>query len=191
MVSQVDLNQIASKASGSALQARRGFRRTESRWAADLCRASARHLAFPRQVFRFSRPKSCARRRRNSQIQVCPLHPAPEYPPSYQGRPKPSRKHACLKVRFWAGWSPWRRQRLPTRTLDPDQAVASGRYRQAIWHLLQQPPCQQISERCRHTFGATLNRPPKGDPDYGSRVVSEKSHDVRPSIQLTANVERE
>jgi hypothetical protein len=39
--------------------------------------------------------------------------------------------------------------------------------------------------------GATLNWPPKGDPDYGSRVVSEKSHDVRLCIQLTANVERD
>ena len=30
--------------------------------------------------------------------------------------------------------------------------------------------------RRRHTFGANLNWPPKGDPDNGSRVVSEKSY---------------
>ena len=34
-----------------------------------------------------------------------------------------------------------------------------------------------------------LNRPPKSYPDYGSRVVSEDSHNVRPRIELTANVE--
>jgi hypothetical protein len=42
-----------------------------------------------------------------------------------------------------------------------------------------------------HNLGAALDRPSKGYPDYGSRVVSEKSNDVRPRIELTANVEGE
>jgi len=36
-----------------------------------------------------------------------------------------------------------------------------------------------------------FNRPLKGYPDYGSRVVREKSYDVRPCIELTENVERD
>ena len=36
-----------------------------------------------------------------------------------------------------------------------------------------------------------FNRPPKGYPDYGSRVVREKRYDVRPRIELTENGERD
>lgn len=43
----------------------------------------------------------------------------------------------------------------------------------------------------RHTLGTRLNRPSKSYPDYGSRVVNNKSNNVRPRIEVTPNVERD
>jgi hypothetical protein len=58
----------------------------------------------------------------------------------------------------------------------------------ASYRCLSRPA---IEERWRHNLDVALDRPSKGYPDYRSRVVSEKSNDVRPRIELTANVEGE
>ena len=65
------------------------------------------------------------------------------------------------------------------------------------WPLSQEPfearlrqPTDQHLVDAGVTLWALLNRPPKRYPDQRSRVVSQKSYNVRSRIELTANVER-